>query len=199
MNEIARKKFNINFLGDTTVGKTSIIKRHVNKTFDENAIATIGIDNIKDEKEFDKKTYSFKIYDTAGQERYKSISINYIKLGDGFLLVFAVDKRETFEKLEEWVQNIYDSVPVDEKVIFLVGNKIDSPDRVVTKEEAEAYAKKKNFTYYETSAKTGEGIEQLFDELYNKIYNLNKKADKNSKGEKIKLKTEKTGKRRCLC
>ena len=199
MNEIARKKFNINFLGDTTVGKTSIIKRHVNKTFDENAIATIGIDNIKDEKEFDKKTYSFKIYDTAGQERYKSISINYIKLGDGFLLVFAVDKRETFEKLEEWVQNIYDSVPVEEKVIFLVGNKIDSPDRVVTKEEAEAYAKKKNYTYYETSAKTGEGIEQLFDELYNKIYNLNKKADKNSKGEKIKLKTEKTGKRRCLC
>ena len=199
MNEIARKKFNINFLGDTTVGKTSIIKRHVNKTFDENAIATIGIDNIKDEKEFDKKTYSFKIYDTAGQERYKSISINYIKLGDGFLLVFAVDKRETFDKLEEWVQNIYDSVPVEEKVIFLVGNKIDSPDRVVTKEEAEAYAKKKNFTYYETSAKTGEGIEQLFDELYNKIYNLNKKADKNSKGEKIKLKTEKTGKRRCLC
>ena len=155
MNEIARKKFNINFLGDTTVGKTSIIKRHVNKTFDENAIATIGIDNIKDEKEFDKKTYSFKIYDTAGQERYKSISINYIKLGDGFLLVFAVDKRETFEKLEEWVQNIYDSVPVEEKVIFLVGNKIDSPDRVVTKEEAEAYAKKKNFTYYETSDKTG--------------------------------------------
>ena len=199
MNEIARKKFNINFLGDTTVGKTSIIKRHVNKTFDENAIATIGIDNIKDEKEFDKKKYSFKIYDTAGQEIYKSISINYIKLGDGFLLVFAVDNRETFDKLEEWVQNIYDSVPVEEKVIFLVGNKIDSPDRVVTKEEAEAYAKKKNFTYYETSAKTGEGIEQLFDELYNTIYNLNKKGDKSPKGDNIKLKQEKTGKRRCLC
>ena len=99
MNEIARKKFNINFLGDTTVGKTSIIKRHINKTFDENAIATIGIDNIKDERQFDKKKYSFKIYDTAGQERYKSISINYIKLGDGFLLVFAVDNRETFDKL----------------------------------------------------------------------------------------------------
>ena len=199
MNEIARKKFNINFLGDTTVGKTSIIKRHINKTFDENAIATIGIDNIKDEREFDKKKYSFKIYDTAGQERYKSISLNYIKLGDGFLLVFAVDKRETFDKLEEWVQNIYDSVPVEEKVIFLVGNKIDSPDRVVTKEEAEAYAKKKNFTYYETSAKTGEGIEQLFDELYNTIYNLNKKGDKSPKGDNIKLKQEKTGKRRCLC
>ena len=199
MNEIARKKFNINFLGDTTVGKTSIIKRHVNKTFDENAIATIGIDNIKDEKEFDKKKYSFKIYDTAGQERYKSISINYIKLGDGFLLVFAVDNRETFDKLEEWVQNIYDSVPIDEKVIFLVGNKIDSPDRVITKEEAEAYAKKKNFPYYETSAKTGDGIEKLFDELYNNIYNLNKKADKNSKGDKIKLNPEKTKKRRCPC
>jgi small GTP-binding protein len=199
MNEIARKKFNINFLGDTTVGKTSIIKRHINKTFDENAIATIGIDNIKDEREFDKKKYSFKIYDTAGQERYKSISINYIKLGDGFLLVFAVDNRETFDKLEEWVQNIYDSVPIDEKVIFLVGNKIDSPDRVITKEEAEAYAKKKNFPYYETSAKTGDGIEKLFDELYNNIYNLNKKADKNSKGDKIKLNPEKTKKRRCPC
>ena len=199
MNEIARKKFNINFLGDTTVGKTSIIKRHVKKTFDENAIATIGIDNIKDEKEFDKKKYSFKIYDTAGQERYKSISLNYIKLGDGFLLVFAVDNRETFDKLEDWVQNIYDSVQVEEKVIFLVGNKIDSPDRVVTKEEAEDYAKKKNFTYYETSAKTGEGIEELFDELYNKIYNLNKKGDNNQKGDNLKLKKDKTGKRKCLC
>jgi small GTP-binding protein len=196
MNEIARKKFNINFLGDTTVGKTSIIKRHINKTFDESAIATIGIDNIKDEKEFDNKKYSFKIYDTAGQERYRSISLNYIKLGDGFLLVFSVDNRETFDKLDEWVQNIYDSVPVEEKVIFLVGNKIDSPNRVVKKEEAEAYAQKKKFPYYETSAKTGEGIEQLFDELYNKIYNLNKK---NSKGGNIILKPEKTGKRRCLC
>ena len=58
---------------------------------------------------------------------------------------------------------------------------------------------KKNFPYYETSAKTGDGIEKLFDELYNNIYNLNKKADKNSKGDKIKLNPEKTKKRRCPC
>ena len=199
MNEIARKKFNINFLGDTSVGKTSIIKRHVNKTFDENAIATIGIDNIKDEKEFDKKKYSFKIYDTAGQERYKSISLNYIKLGDGFLLVFSVDNKETFDKLEEWVQNIYDSVSIDEKVIFLVGNKIDSPNRVVKREEAEAFAKNKKFRYFETSAKTGEGVEELFDELYNTIYNLNKKCENNLKEDNLKLKSGKTGKGRCLC
>ena len=199
MNEIARKKFNINFLGDTSVGKTSIIKRHVNKTFDENAIATIGIDNIKDEKEFDKKKYSFKIYDTAGQERYKSISLNYIKLGDGFLLVFSVDNKETFDKLEEWIQNIYDSVSIDEKVIFLVGNKIDSPNRVVKREEAEAFAKNKNFRYFETSAKTGEGVEELFDELYNTIYNLNKKCENNVKEDNLKLKSGKTGKGRCLC
>ena len=199
MNEIARKKFNINFLGDTSVGKTSIIKRHVNKTFDENAIATIGIDNIKDEKEFDKKKYSFKIYDTAGQERYKSISLNYIKLGDGFLLVFSVDNKETFDKLEEWIQNIYDSVSIDEKVIFLVGNKIDSPNRVVKREEAEAFAKNKKFRYFETSAKTGEGVEELFDELYNTIYNLNKKGENNLKEDNLKLKSGKTGKGRCLC
>ena len=199
MNEIARKKFNINFLGDTSVGKTSIIKRHINKTFDENAIATIGIDNIKDEKEFDNKKYSFKIYDTAGQERYKSISLNYIKLGDGFLLVFSVDNRETFDKLEEWVQNIYESVSIEEKVIFLVGNKIDSPNRVITREEAETYAKNKNFPYYETSAKTGDGVEKLFDELYNQIYNLNKKGGNNSKGDNVKLKSGKTGKGKCLC
>ena len=199
MNDIPRKKFNINFLGDTSVGKTSIIKRHVNKKFDENAIATIGIDNIKDEKEFDNKKYSFKIYDTAGQERYKSISLNYIKLGDGFLLVFAVDNRETFDKLEEWVQNIYDSVSIEEKVIFLVGNKIDSPNRVITREEAETYAKNKNFPYYETSAKTGDGVEKLFDELYNKIYNLNKKGGNNSKGDNVKLNSGKTGKGKCIC
>ena len=198
MNEIKRKKFNINFLGDTTVGKTSIIKRHIKKTFDENAIATIGIDNIKEEKEIDNKKYTFKIYDTAGQERYKSISLSYIKLGDGFLLVFSVDKRETFDKLDLWVENMYESISPEEKVIFLVGNKIDSEKRVVTKEEAEEYAKKKNFDYYETSAKTGEGIEKLFDELYHKIYEKNKNVS-GSKGQQLNSNGNESPKPKCSC
>ena len=191
MNDIKRTKFNINFLGDTAVGKTSIIKCYKGEEFDEGAIATIGIDYIMDKREIDGKTYTFKIYDTAGQERYKSICVSYLKIADGFLLVFSVDDKKTFKRIVKWMNEIIESINPKEKIIYLVGNKIDKNPREVSNEEAMNFAKENNIRYFETSAKTGFGVQELFKNLYQEIYDLNEKQviknKKQNKKENIKL------------
>ena len=134
-------------------------------------LSTIGIENYMDEKEFDGEIYKFKIYDTAGQERYKSISKSTIKITDGFLLVFSVNNKQSFKLINYWFDSIKDEIETSKKVIILVGNKIDLDNRQVTNEEAVNYAKMKNILYLETSAKTGFGIKELFKQLYQDIYN----------------------------
>jgi len=90
-DNIERTKFNIILLGETQVGKTSLIKFLTGKPFDEQKLATIGVDYEDREAVFDGKLFKFKIFDTAGQERYDSISNSILKKAYGFLLVFSVD------------------------------------------------------------------------------------------------------------
>ena len=168
---IKRKKFNVSLLGESEVGKTRIVNCYLGKEMEEINLSTIGIENYMDEKEFDGEIYKFKIYDTAGQERYKSISKSTIKITDGFLLVFSVNNKQSFKLINYWFDSIKDETETSKKVIILVGNKIDLDNREVTNEEAVNYAKMKNILYLETSAKTGFGIKELFKQLYQDIYN----------------------------
>ena len=186
---IKRTKFNVSLLGDATVGKTCLVNSLKGLGFDENQIATIGVDDVIDEAKFDNKTYKFKIFDTAGQERYTSISTNTIQLADGFFLVFAVDNKNSFERITFWMQNIEEKVQINHKVIIIIGNKIDvqGDKRVVSNEEALQFAKKYKLKYLETSAKTGFRVKEAFKTLYEDIYELNKKLDKN---DNIKLSEE---------
>ncbi len=185
---IKRTKFNVCLLGDSQVGKTCLVNSLKGFPFDENQIATIGVDDVLDEAKFDGKTYKFKIFDTAGQERYKSISSNTVQIADGFLLVFSVCNKESFERISYWINTIEDKVNIKEKVIILIGNKIDMDKRVVTHEEADDFAKSHKMKYFETSAKTGFQIKESFNQLYEDIYNLNKKLGKN---ENIEIMIEK--------
>ena len=179
--------FNISLLGESEVGKTSILKYYEDKIF-ENVISTIGIDISMKKVKFpdDEKEYKFKIFDTAGQERFKSISYSTIQLADGFLMVFAVNNRKSFQKINEWFTNISEHVDLKEKVIFIVGNKIDLV-RQVQKEEGEEFANKMGIKYKETSAKTGEGTEEVFQDIYNDIYERYKKQKHNNNDKRIKL------------
>ena len=183
---IKRTKFNVSLLGDTTVGKTCLVNSLKGLDFDENQIATIGVDDVIDEAEFDNKIYKFKIFDTAGQERYKSISTKTIQLADGFFLVFAVDNKNSFERITFWLQKTEEKVQINQKVIIIIGNKIDveGNKRVVSKEEAIQFAKKYKLKYLETSAKTGFRVKEAFKTLYQDIYELNKKLGQN---DNIKL------------
>ncbi len=192
--EIKRKKFNIIVLGEGNVGKTSIIKFLKNNYFEEDILSTVGMDYYNVEKEIDGVTYTFKIFDTAGQERYKSISTSTIKLADGFLIVYAVDNRNSFQQIQFWIKTIIEQTDINKKPIILVGNKIDLP-RVISTEEGTNYSQEKQFKYFETSAKTGDNIKEVFNELYLDIYNLKSKTNENFK---IRKKSQKiTKKRKC--
>ena len=184
MNPIKRTKFNISLLGDTQVGKSSMVEVLTGNPFQETRVSTIGIENVLQSAVFDGKKYLFKIFDTAGQERFESISSQTIKIADGFLLVFSVDKKVTFERIEKWIESIKSNVDITKKVLILCGNKIDIEEREVSNEEAMKYASEKNIKYFETSAKTGFGIKEVFEQLYSDIYELNKSLEKSSSNEK---------------
>ena len=174
MNQVKRKKFNIIVLGESRVGKTSLVSTLNNKPFEEVGLLTAGIDFHMAEKEFEGQNYKFKIFDTAGQERYKSISKSSIKLADGIILVYSVVEKETFDKINEWIESIKEEVNTSQKAIILVGNKIDIENRVITSEEGENFAINNKFKYFETSAKTGVGVKEAFNTLYDDIFELNK-------------------------
>lgn len=181
MNAIERKKFNISLLGETWVGKTSMVEVLSNNTFSETRIATIGLDCITQTAVFDNKNYIFKIFDTAGQEKYNSISASTLKIADGFLLVFSVDKKETLNKIANWIDNIESLANRKEKVLILVGNKIDINEREVSSEEGKIFAQERGMKYFETSAKNKFNIKEVFNEMYKDIYELNKNLENQNK------------------
>jgi len=183
MENIQRMKFNVCLLGESHVGKTCIASVFTGHPFDINALTTIGLENYLATEKFDGKDYKFKIFDTAGQERYRSIALSTINLSDGFLLVFAVDDRNSFETLEEWIKSIEDKCDISKKILILVGNKVDVENRKVKNEEAVAFANSKKIDYFETSAKTGFGITEIFHKIFESIYKKYKEIEQLEKLE----------------
>jgi len=151
-------------LGETEVGKTSIVLRYSDDKFQDSKIATIGIDfKIKIIKK-GKEKIKVSIYDTAGQERFQNIVKHYYRGANGVLLIYDITKRKTFEKLNFWINDLKENSD-DNLFIYLIGNKNDlEENREVSYQEASEFAKEKNFPYIEVSAKTGNNIHKLFDE-----------------------------------
>ena len=183
MQKIKRTKFNVCLLGEGKVGKTSIVSVYNGNTFDENTLVTIGLDHFIDTVNFDGIDYKIKIFDTAGQERYRSISTNTIQISDGFMIVYAVNDKKSFELIDYWINVIEEKCDIKNKILILVGNKIDLEKREVTNEEGVNYSKGKNMKYFEVSAKTGFGIKPLFKEMYQEVYNKYKEMEKNKNNE----------------
>ena len=171
---IKRTKFNVSLLGDSLVGKTLITQAHFKKITTGYTLSTLGIENFMDSAIFDGIEYNFKVYDTAGQERFRSLSKSVIKITDGFILVFSVHDKNSFEHINFWFESIAKEVDISKKVLILVGNKVDLPNRIVSNEEAAKFADLNDMKYFETSALNGYNINNLFDTLYQDIYNLNK-------------------------
>ena len=171
-------------LGDTTVGKTSIVLRYSDDKFhDSNNLATIGIDFKIKQINRGGESIKISIYDTAGQERFQNIIKHYYRGANGVLLTFDISNKSSFEKLNFWLKDLKEnSDNIDELFICLIGNKLDKEDkREVSKEEANKYARENNMPYFEVSAKTGQGIKNLFDEVIKgaiiKMLNSTEKED----------------------
>ena len=159
-------------IGDSSVGKTSLISRYANGTFKEEYLATVGLDYYTKNEIIDNKTIQIKLWDTAGQERFKSLTQNYFRNAEGVLLVYDVTSTESFDNLKYWISSIKDNMKQQDMNIplIIIGNKIDMEDsREIIKENAEKFAGENNYKYFETSAKTGAGVDDAIRELVNQV------------------------------
>ena len=186
------KTCSILLLGDTCVGKTCLISRYANGVFKEDYIATVGVDFVSKQEIINDKNINVKLWDTAGQERFKALTPNYFRNAEGVVLAYDVTNSESFENLKFWINSIKSNL--GEKNIFIpiiiIGNKIDMEDmRDITKEDASKFAKENNYKYFETSAKTGEGVDEAIRDLVNQVL-ANSDKNEAAKGERKSVKIE---------
>jgi small GTP-binding protein len=149
--------------GDGGVGKTSMVHRFVENSFQQDYKATIGTSILKKECNFEglESSVRFVIWDLAGQTQFRRIRKSYLANAEAGILVFDVTRQKTYENIKNWYEEIKEVTP---KIsLILVGNKIDLVDqREVSREEGEALAEEIGISYIETSAKTGENIDDAF-------------------------------------
>ena len=165
-------KYKLIFLGDQNVGKSSILNRFLNDTFIEEYQATIGLDFQSKNVQIDNQDIHLLLYDTSGQEKFKSLIPMYTRDADIILLVYDVTSKDSFIHLSNWLKIFTDSeIDIKDKIFAIVGNKTDLDDRrEVTSEEGENFAKEQQFIFAEVSAKTGDGFSELFyKNLFEKI------------------------------
>ena len=173
MNEdnIKRRVIKIGMLGDSAVGKTAICQTYMNIEFSDKILSTIGVDKLESiVKLKNGKEIKLIIWDTAGQERFHSIALKSIKTVHAVAIVFDLTKRETFNNINTWLDDIKENL--NDVCIVIFGNKcdLDKQDWQVTNDEIQRFVDEKKLQYFETSAKDNVGIKEGFESLANSAY-----------------------------
>ncbi|CEG66857.1 Putative Ras-like protein Rab-6B [Rhizopus microsporus] len=159
------RKYKLVFLGEQSVGKTSLITRFMYDTFDNTYQATIGIDFLSKTMYLEDKTVRLQLWDTAGQERFRSLIPSYIRDSSVAVIVYDISNRQSFINTSKWIDDVR-AERGEEVIIVLVGNKSDLSDkREVTVEEGEKRAKELHVMFIETSAKAGHNVKTLFKKI----------------------------------
>ena len=154
--------YKIIFLGDQAVGKSSILNRFYQDKFEPDYQATIGLDFHSKNTEINGTSVRLLLYDTAGQEKFKSLIPMYIRDANIILIVYDISIKESFAHTDYWV-NETKELKREDAIFVLIGNKTDLEEkRTISTKDAENYATEKGFLFQEVSAKTGDGIEELF-------------------------------------
>ena len=185
-------KLKIMVLGESMVGKTCLITRYTNDKFGGRYLCTVGIDFQKKKIEKNDKKVLLQIWDTAGQERFRNVTKNYFHASQGFVLAYDINNKESFDKVQYWVEQIQTNA--EEKIkCILIGTKCDLDKREVSKEEGEELGEKYGYKFLETSAKENININETFETLVSEILvNYENKNLRNSltlkKGDKKKKK-----------
>ena len=165
MSEIGDAKLKILILGDSAVGKTCLLLKYIDGFFPETYISTIGVEyKIKPINKNNTKI-TLEIWDTCGQERYKSLSKSFMKGADGIIFQYDISDKKTFEHIKNWITESENENTGFKKII--VGNKIDLPEesRQVKKETMEKFCNEKQIKGIEVSAKNGDNVENAFNML----------------------------------
>ncbi|KAG2230154.1 hypothetical protein INT48_004024 [Thamnidium elegans] len=198
------RKYKLVFLGEQSVGKTSLITRFMYDTFDNTYQATIGIDFLSKTMYLEDKTVRLQLWDTAGQERFRSLIPSYIRDSSVAVIVYDISNRQSFMNTSKWIDDVR-AERGDDVIIVLVGNKSDLSDkscyREVTVEDAEKRSKELNVMFIETSAKAGHNVKSLFRKIAQSLPGIdgNGQNEQRDQMQKINLNTSETEASGCAC
>ena len=206
--DFEENKFKLIVVGDENVGKTSIINHFKSKKFSDAYQPTVGLDFQSIYLYIDNQIITLLLYDTAGQERFRSLIPLYTKDSNIIMLIYDITNYNSFSNIEKWYNSLSDKNK-EEAIFFLVGNKLDlNEERKVTEEEGKIYAEGHNFIFQEMSALTGEGVNELFmNKLLNQINTQFLSKERNNidnEEEKLKVKLKDTKEKikkekKCCC
>lgn len=192
--------FKLLIIGDSGVGKSSLLLRFADNTFTGTYITTIGVDFKIRTIEINGEKIKLQIWDTAGQERFRTITSTYYRGTHGVIVVYDVTSAETFVNVKRWLQEI--ETNCDEVARILVGNKDDCPERkVVITDDATNFAEQIGIKLFETSAKDNINVESVFTEITKNVLAKRKEQTRLSEPSAIKLKKDKdkTKKKKSRC
>ena len=174
--------FKLIVIGDSGVGKSCLTNNAIKNTFDDAYNATVGFEFFTFNIRFNGKVVKLQIWDTCGQELYRSLITNFYRNSSLAVIVYAINSKDSFEDIEMWLRELRTHSSPDVKV-FLIGNKVDLEDeREVRKEDAEAFCKENNINLFmESSAKTGFNAQNIFikaaEVLYQNYLEYNEKNE----------------------
>jgi len=187
--------FKLLLIGDSGVGKSSLLLRFTDNTFTENYTSTIGVDFKIRTVTLDGKSIKLQIWDTAGQERFRTITSSYYRGAHGIIIVYDITDKASFTNVKQWMGEIDRYANTNVKKL-LIGNKADADQKAVTFAEGNEYAASLGLSFKETSAKTAVGVEEAFLVIIKQIKdklaaavavpNNNVNLGKKDKGEKKK-------------
>lgn len=221
MGEEDKLSVKIVIIGEASVGKTSLMSNFVSNTFSDQMQPTIGCDIQNKSMIIEGRKADVRLWDTAGCERFQTMLPLYYRGCHGAILVYDVTRRETFEKLRDWLVELKNNLTNDNAVVMIIGNKIDKVSqldsfviqsisisktsnfscilpstlktgRQVSKEEGINYAKQRSALFIETSAKTSEGVAIAFEELLMKVIQTPGLLDQGHGGVNLRDRGEKT-------
>ena len=193
-------EFKIVVVGESSVGKTSIIYQYKYKKFDENSLSTITSSFTSKTINIDNKNINLKIWDTAGQERYRALSPIFFKDAKAVILVYDITSKKSFEEMSNyWYKSANENIK-PKPILAIAGNKCDLFDREeVDDEEVKNFAEKNNIIFEKTSAFTGIGIDSLFQKVAIELCRDENMMKNKNNGIKLNLENNKKNKRRSWC
>ena len=172
--------FKVLLLGNSDVGKSSLLLRFVDSVWNDGFVPTIGVDFKVKTLEINNKKVKMQIWDTAGQERFRTVVSTYFKGAHGILLLYDVTNKDSFKNLENWLIEI-EKNSSDKVLKILLGNKCDlSDDREIQSEEGKAFAVRNGMEFMETSAKMNTNVSEAFETLGKLMIEFNSKGNNNN-------------------
>ena len=165
------KSYKVLLLGNSSVGKTCILIRFSEDTFNDNYEVTIGLNYRIKTITLDNTPIKMQIWDTSGEEKFKAIAKNFYRGAHGVLLIYDICQKSSFLDVKGWIEQIIENTDNDEIVMILCGNKNDmEKERVISKEEGENLAKNYGIPFFECSAKNNINIDEIFNTMANNIH-----------------------------